>query len=628
MHGLKYMRRILVIDESPAVRETLALVLGQDFAVLQRSTLPKDTASYPSEEVDLLILGLFPELRAESPALLKIASRVPFPVLFLVDSKSTVDLWEGQGKTDCLAKPFNPYELKEKVDRLLARRDLSLPAPALLSPGNNRASRYLDFPYLSASTAALARRYALTSFSILIVGEVGSGQARVARALHSLNDKAETWISAYLPGMTKEYLRGQVARLSPGEAGMAQRTTLFLDGLETLQPSAQSFLLGFLEEEEEGGRQFWIISSSRVDLLERVYQGEFLDSLYYRLATLTLRLPPLRERHGDLPSLATWLAQEYGERLDLGKVSLSAGALDRLCNYLWFGNLNEMETVIARTLATHRKCIVEASDLVLGVVKQAQLPLPPVVEKRPASDKNGGLGVYSVPASKEKELPGVLRLGNGDFPDIRVLINELAHELKNPMVTIKTFAQLLGDRFDDAAFRARFQETVGSDIERMDELLETLLDFSRFTHPAIEKIRLYDQLRHVLEEILPECTRRETTIRWERKEETGEVFADEAQFRYAFKNVLWTVLTQVKPKGEIQIDVEGEGKIAIGYVRERDRISSFTHYLDLSSSRMEEEALPLRILLAKILLERNGGGIKVNHLDGGKVLIRADLPVP
>ena len=158
-------------------------------------------------------------------------------------------------------------------------------------------------------------------------------------------------------------------------------------------------------------------------------------------------------------------------------------------------------------------------------------------------------------------------------------------------------------------------------------MLEAMLDFSRFTHPVVERIPLYEQLRHVLEEIVPECIRRGATIRWGRTAEAGEIFADEAQFRYAFRNVLRTVLAQLKPGGEIQIDVEGEGRVAVSYIPEGGRIGPFVQYLDISSSGLEEETLPLRILLAKILLERNGGGIKVSHLEGGKVLIRAEVPV-
>lgn len=628
------MKRILIVDESQAVRETLHIILGRDFAVVQRAPLPEGVLSVPDEEADLLILGPPPGFGTEPSLLLKIALQLPCPVLFLVDSRSTAEiLGKEPGKIDCLVKPFNPYELKEKVERLLVEPPVSLKLPQ--TPVKKKASHYLDFPYLPHSASALAKRYALTTLPILIIAEAGCGQERVARALYSLNDKAGPWISAYAPEASKEYLLGRIDRLCRSEDGIPQRLTLFLGSLETLHLSAQSSLLGFLEEEEDKGREFWILSASQKDLLAKVYSGEFLSPLYYRLATLTLRLPPLRERQSDLPSLAASLAQGYGERLSLGPVSFSPQAMDRLCNYLWFGNLSEMETVMARTLAIHRKEMIEASDLVLGI-DESQIFLPPVSEEKPepisedepaAEGKEEKQASSVPPALEEKKLKAISRPINGDSPDIKILINELAHELKNPMVTIKTFAQLLGDRFDDAAFRVRFQETVGGDIERMDELLEAMLDFSRFTHPAVEKITLYEQLRRVLEEIVPECIKRGATIRWGRKGERGEVFADEAQLRYAFKNVLRTVLAQVKPRGEIQIDVEGEGRVAVSYVPEGGRMSPFTQYLDISSSQTEEEILPLRILLAKVLLERNGGGIKVNQLDGCKVLIRAELPV-
>jgi DNA-binding NtrC family response regulator len=618
------MKRILVVDESKAVRETLALVLGRNFAIFQRPSLPlKDSFSYAGEKVDLLILGVSPRLGGESSTLLKSVSQVPFPVLFLVDSKPLENLWQRQGNTDCLAKPFSPYQLVEKVERLLAQSEVPLRELDHPSFERTRISRYADYPYVPASTSALAKRFALTSLPILILGEMGCGQERVARAIRSLNEKAGAWISVYAPEISREFLLG---RLSSKERAVGERITLFLSGLETLHPSIQSSLLDFLEEEEERGTQFWILSSSQVDLLEKVYRGEFLEPLYYRLARLTLRLPPLRERQKDLATLATCLAREYGEQLDLGKVSLSADAVDRLCNYLWFGNLDEMEAVMARTLAAHRKGLIEAQDLVLGLAEDIQLAPPPAGEERLISEEKGEDHSQASPALK-KELARVSNAGNGDFPDFRVIVNELAHELKNPMVTIKTFAQLLGDRYDDETFRVRFQETVGGDIERMDELLEVLLDFSRFTHPAVEKILLYEQLRRVLEEVVPDCIKKGATIRWGRKSGFEEVFTDEAQFRYAFRNVLRAVLAQLQPKGQIQIDLEDEGRVVVSYVREEARMSPFTHYLDPSFPAAEEEALPLRILLAKILLERNGGSIKISHGDGGRVLIRAELPV-
>lgn len=622
------MKRILVVEESEPVRETIALVLRRDFTVFHRSPLT-DYRLLTSEEenIDLLVVGAPPGLGSGSPALHGIALRVPCPVLFLVDSRILAEGEGAAGKCDWLAKPFHPYQLKEKVARLLSQaRWPSVVSPRPF-PGKGQASRYLEFPYLSASTSALAKRFALTSLPILILGETGSGQERIARALHGLNNRSGPWVAAYPPEISQEWLERRIRGLVSSGGQRLQRITLFLSGLETLGQAAQASLLRFLEDEEEAGGQVWVLSSSRTDLLEKVYRGEFLDALYYRLARLTLRLAPLRDRRSDLPSLAAQVAEEYGARLGIGKVSLSAAATARLSQYLWFGNLEEMETVIARALAAWGKGLIEAGDLVLGDEEGVEPSAVPLSEGEAPSGTEEADEAEHLSEPAKKERTGLSQLANGDYRDIRVLINELAHELKNPMVTIKTFTQLLDDRYDDEVFRGRFQETVGNDIARMDELVETLLDFSRFREPARERIVLYEQLRRVLEEILPECIRREATIRWGRKEESSEVFADKAQLHYALSNILRSVLAQVNPRGEIQIDVEGEGKVAIAYVQEGGQMSSLTHYLELPSAAVEEEGLPLRVLLAKILLQRIGGGLAVNRLEGGKVLIRAELPI-
>ncbi|HEX9444100.1 MAG TPA: histidine kinase dimerization/phospho-acceptor domain-containing protein, partial [Candidatus Binatia bacterium] len=356
-------------------------------------------------------------------------------------------------------------------------------------------------------------------------------------------------------------------------------------------------------------------------LLERVYRGEFLDALYYRLATLLLRLPPLRERQADIPALAGRLAEECAGRLGMGAVHFSPAALERLRNYLWFGNVDEMESVISRTLATHGKELIDAPDLVLGDEGWAAVAPPERAEAPRARPAPAG-----APAPQNKKSREVSVWNNGYSREIRVLIGELAHELKNPMVTVKTFSQLLADRFDDPTFRVRFQQTVNGDIQRMDDLLEALLDFSHFNQPAREKILLYEHLRRVEEELLPECIKRETALQWGRRGESAAAFADPAQFTFAFKSILRAALAQVKPKSEIQVDVEGEGRVAISYAREAPGVGALSEYLGAAAAGSGEEALPLRFLLANILLERNGGAVTVDYSDGARARIRAELP--
>jgi signal transduction histidine kinase len=232
-----------------------------------------------------------------------------------------------------------------------------------------------------------------------------------------------------------------------------------------------------------------------------------------------------------------------------------------------------------------------------------------------------------VPASVGKQAPEVLPAGEGYSHEVRILIGELAHELKNPMVAVKTFSQLLADRFDDPTFRVRFQQTVNGDIQRMDDLLEALLDFSRFNKPAKEKILVYEQLRRVEEELLPECIKRETALQWGKRGDGTAAFVDKAQFVFAFKSILRAILIQVKPKTEIQIDVEAEGRVAISYSREAAGVGALNEYLGVATAANGDEALPLRVLLANILLERNGGRIKADYHEKGRARMWAELPV-
>ncbi|MGH7769279.1 MAG: histidine kinase dimerization/phospho-acceptor domain-containing protein [Candidatus Binatia bacterium] len=615
------MKKILVVDESQAVRETIALVLGRDFAVAQRASL-EDAGPDRDSGIELLIVGVSPA-SARHPSLFSdIAERFPCPILFLVDSQTAAAVKIPHANAECLAKPFNPYELKEKVSCLLAEASAAprLLATAWTSAGE--AARYLDYPFVPASVSTAAKNFARTPFPLLVLAEPGCGQERVARALHALNDRAGPWLSAHASEVTEPQLDSRIAEILADEGGESQRLTLFLSGLEGLKLSAQSALLDFLSGQEARGRDLWLISTSRADLLEKTFHGEFLDALYYRLAMLVLRLPALRDRQSDIPILAERLAQECAEKIGLGKVSFSPAGVERLRNYLWFGNLDEMEAVIARTLATHRKELIDAPDLILGDPAESENtatafapPAPLPAQKSP-----------DAPAPRSKK-PDALPPGDGHSQEVRILISELAHELKNPMVTVKTFSQLLADRFDDPSFRVRFQQTVNGDIQRMDDLLEALLDFSRFSGPAKEKILVYEQLRRVEEELLPECIKKETALQWGKRGEAAAVFVDKAQFLFAFKNILRAALAQVRPKSEIQMDVEGGGRVAISYSRDAAGVGALNEYLGVATATNGDEALPLRILLANILLERNGGSVKVDYHESGKARIWAELPV-
>ncbi len=619
------MKKILVVDESQAVRETIALVLGRDFAVAQKPSFESGSPSADDAGLDLLIVGVSPAAARQRSIFADLAERFSCPILFLVDSGAA----PGAGipaNADCLAKPFNPYELKEKIAGLLAEVSAM---PRLLSEpwATGGTVHYLDYPFVPASIAALARNFALTPFPLLIQAEPGSGQEPVARAVHALAERPGPWLSAPAAEIDDPNLRRKIDDMLAREGGASQRLTLFLCGVDALNLTAQSGLLDFLAEQDERGRVFRLISTARADLLDLAYRREFLDALYYRLATLVLRLPPLRDRPDDIPALADLLAQACAQQAGLGKVTFAPAALERMRNYLWFGNLDEMEAVLARTLAVHRKELIDGPDLILGDSWEEGGKISPAPGRAAQPTVHSAPKSEAVTPARAGKTSDISPPGNGYSHEIRILISELAHELKNPMVTVKTFSQLLGDRFDDPTFRVRFQQTVNGDIQRMDDLLEALLDFSRFNQPAREKILMYEQLRRVEEELLPECIKRETALQWGKRGEGAAVFVDKSHFVFAFKNILRAALAQVKPKSEIQIDVEGDGRVAISYLREAAGVGALHEYLGVAAAANGDEALPLRVLLANLLIERNGGGIKVDYHEPGRARVWAELPV-
>jgi signal transduction histidine kinase len=217
--------------------------------------------------------------------------------------------------------------------------------------------------------------------------------------------------------------------------------------------------------------------------------------------------------------------------------------------------------------------------------------------------------------------------GHGKSVDLNVVIHELAHELKNPMVTIKTFAQLLGERYQDENFRSRFQEVVGDDIERMDELLEVMIEFADFAAPRRSKVDLVEKLQGVLSELQNEFAKRQTRFEWKGKAGRHEVQSDESQLSYILKNVLLASLSQARMGSEIEINLPQGGTLAITYLREGARVTSITHYLDSASSRPDDSILPLRVLLAKHLLERNGGQFVIDPSDSDNETMRMEFPI-
>ena len=210
-------------------------------------------------------------------------------------------------------------------------------------------------------------RLAASDASVLVLGESGSGKSRAARMLHEQGVRregplVEVRIAALPPTLVEAELFGHeegaftgADRERLGRVRAADGGTLVLDGIETMALDQQVKLLRVLQErvvEPLGGApvpvDVRVVATAGVDLAEAVAAGDFREDLYYRLAVVILRVPPLRSRSSELGGLVSELSKQVSERVGVASRSLSPAALERLRAHPWPGNLRELENALER----------------------------------------------------------------------------------------------------------------------------------------------------------------------------------------------------------------------------------------------------------------------------------------
>jgi sigma-54-specific transcriptional regulator len=246
-----------------------------------------------------------------------------------------------------------------------------------------RASAMVFSDPLSRQLLDYLERVAPSEATVLIQGETGTGKELVAHHVHELSDRrggpfvavncaalSEHLIDAELFGHRKGAFTGADADRA-GWFETAHRGTLFLDEIGDLPLSAQVKLLRVLQQREVvrvGARtstpvDFRLVAATNVDLKAAVEAGHFRADLYYRLSVAEVRLPPLRERPGDIAPLARYFLRTYAERMRDRPVQFTPQALARLQSHSWPGNIRELENVIHHALLICRGDEIGPQDI-------------------------------------------------------------------------------------------------------------------------------------------------------------------------------------------------------------------------------------------------------------------------
>jgi len=230
-----------------------------------------------------------------------------------------------------------------------------------------------DSPSLRRALEAV-EQVAATDATVLIAGETGTGKELIARAIHQRSHRAkgplvkfncaaipETLLASELFGHERGAFTGAIERRK-GRFEHAQGGTLFLDEIGELPPELQVMLLRVLQEREFerlGGDDtihvdVRIVAATNRDLMDDVRAGRFRSDLYYRLNVFPLRLPPLRERSGDIPLLAAHFAAKHAERFGRAIKRIDRRSMKLLESHHWPGNVRELENVIERAIILSR----------------------------------------------------------------------------------------------------------------------------------------------------------------------------------------------------------------------------------------------------------------------------------
>ncbi len=304
-----------------------------------------------------------------------------------------------EGADDYIQKPFLNDSVVERVRRLGRFRALLSENQRLKAalqqghglPGVIGRSRAMQ------DVVKIVRTVATNDASVLIEGESGTGKERIARAIHQLSNRKEAPFVALSCGALPDTLletelfgheRGaftDAQKLRRGRFELADGGTIFLDDIDDMPLGTQVKLLRVLQEREferVGGEQtvqvdIRVVSATKVPLMELVRKARFREDLYYRLNVVPLRLPPLREREGDVPLLA----QHFIERLGDGRAyTIKTDVLEAMAGYAWPGNVRELENHIAQAIAMAGGATVLKKEHLLPVDKTRRAALEPPTE--------------------------------------------------------------------------------------------------------------------------------------------------------------------------------------------------------------------------------------------------------
>jgi DNA-binding NtrC family response regulator len=302
-----------------------------------------------------------------------------------------------EGATDFVLKPWQNEKLLATIENAVQSKKATKSGQALPKE-SKKDTKSVSNPFAGIigeseamkSLFTIIGKVATTDANILILGENGTGKEVIARAIHAASlRKDKVFVSVDMGAVTETlfeselfgHKKGAFTDAKEDRAGrfeVANGGTLFLDEIGNLSMSLQSKLLTVLQRREitrVGANHaipidIRLICATNMPLYEMVEDGEFRQDLLYRINTVELRLPPLREREDDIPILADYYTKMYCEKYKVPQKTLSPNTIKKLQKYHWPGNIRELQHAIERAIIMSDDTVLQPGDFLFLLQKE------------------------------------------------------------------------------------------------------------------------------------------------------------------------------------------------------------------------------------------------------------------
>jgi len=386
-------KNILIVDDDQIIRDSLTVFLSQEgFETKGAETLKGATAELERQNYCLVITEIsLPD--GDGFMLLELVRKYqPQTVVIVITGYGTIESAVKaikEGAYDYLTKPINDDDLRMAVERAVKQQSLITENISLRLQLEQKYSleNIFSHDYKMAKIFDLVEAVADSKTTVLMTGPSGSGKTMLARAIHHRSSRRnkpfvevscgalpETLLESELFGHVRGAFTGAVAN-KEGKFLAADKGTIFLDEVGNASPAFQVKLLRVLEDRqfEPVGSNKTITVDTRIilatnrNLIEEIKQGRFRDDLYYRINVVTINLPALCERVGDVPLLAEHFLRTYCSQHNKKKPGITDEAIAYLERYSWPGNVRELENVIERAVLLSKNSFIGIDDLPLSV---------------------------------------------------------------------------------------------------------------------------------------------------------------------------------------------------------------------------------------------------------------------